>query len=66
VTVTLKVFTGSTLKATIPCGTVNQGAWQYKSWSCKLPKGTYTWKVYATDAAGHAQRSIASKKLTVK
>ena len=63
---TIKVYKGSSLKATISCGTVSQGYWHSKSWTCKLAKGSYAWKVYAKDSAGHAQLNIASKTLTVK
>jgi len=66
VNVTIKVYKGSKLKATIKCGTVGQGAWHTKSWKCKLAKGSYKWKVYATDAAGHSQQNVASKTLKVK
>lgn len=64
--VTIKVYKGSKLKATVACGSVSQGTWHTKSWKCKLAKGTYKWKVYATDAAGHAQRNVAVKTLKVK
>jgi streptogramin lyase len=65
VSATIKVYKGTTLKATISCGTVTQGVWHSKSWKCTLSKGSYTWKVYATDGAGNAQRNIASKTLKV-
>ncbi len=32
----------------------------------KLSKGTYVWKVYATDSAGHKQKRASSKLLRVK
>jgi DNA-binding beta-propeller fold protein YncE len=66
VRVTIKVYKGSKLKATLKLGTVSQGVWHTKSWKCKLAKGSYKWKVYATDAAGHAQQNVASKTLKVK
>ena len=31
-----------------------------------MAKGSYTWKVFATDLAGNTQSSIGSKKLTIK
>lgn len=64
--VTIKVYKGSSLKATIKCGSVAQGVWNTKKWTCKLAKGSYTWKVYATDAVGRTQRNIAAKTLKVK
>jgi sugar lactone lactonase YvrE len=66
VKVTIKIYKGSKLKATIACGNVSQGAWHTKTWTCKLAKGSYTWKVYASDGTGHAQRNVASKTFKVK
>ena len=66
VNVSIKIYKGSTLKTTIDCGSVSQGVWHTKSWKCTLARGTYKWKVYATDGAGHAQRNIASKVLKVR
>ncbi len=63
---TIRVYRGGVLKATIGCGTVSQGVWHTKSWTCKLARGSYVWKVYATDMAGHKQRNVAWKTLTVK
>ena len=31
-----------------------------------LPHGSYTWKVAATDAAGNVQKTVSSRKLTVR
>lgn len=64
--VKIKVYKGSTLKATIDCGWVGQGLWHTKSWTCKLAKGKYTWKVYATDSTAQTQHNVAAKTLTVK
>jgi sugar lactone lactonase YvrE len=66
VKVTIKIYKGKSLKKTISCGTVSQGYSHTKSWKDTLSKGTYTWKVYATDTAGHAQHNVASKTFTVK
>jgi sugar lactone lactonase YvrE len=66
VKVTIKIYKGSSLKKTISVGTVSQGAWHTKTWKCTLAKGTYTWKVYATDLTGHAQRNVAYKTFRVK
>jgi hypothetical protein len=65
VNVTIKVYKGTKLKSTISCGWVAQGVWNTKKWTCKLAKGTYTWKVYATDVVARTQRSVASKTLKV-
>ena len=66
-TVTIKIYKHNKLKKTIPVGSAaaTNSAQSYK-WTCKLAKGSYTWKVYATDLAGNAQISIGSKKLAVK
>jgi hypothetical protein len=66
--VTIRVFKGTTLEAAIACGTVSQGVWHTKSWTCKLAKGTYTWKVYATDGQGQpvTPGTEGHKTLTVK
>jgi hypothetical protein len=65
-TVTLKVFKGSRVKKTVKVGSRATGSAQSYSWNCGLPRGTYTWKVYATDQAGNAQVRMRSKSLTVK
>lgn len=62
----VKIYSGTRLKATISCGSVAQGFWHTKKWKCNLARGTYTWKVYATDSAGHTQRSVSYKTLKVK
>jgi DNA-binding beta-propeller fold protein YncE len=64
--VTIEIYKGSALKKTIVVGSVSQAAWHTKSWTCTLAKGTYKWKVYATDGTGHSQQNVASKTLTVK
>jgi hypothetical protein len=66
VNVTIKIYKGSSLKKTISCGRVSQGSWRTKTWKDTLAKGTYTWKVYASDLTGHAQRNVASKTFKVK
>lgn len=66
VKVTIKIYKGGSLKRTISVGSVSQGWYHTKSWKCTLAKGSYTWKVYANDGAGHNQRAVASKAFTVK
>jgi hypothetical protein len=63
--VTIKIYKGSSLKKTIAVGKVSQGSWHTKTWKDTLAKGSYTWKVYASDLTGHAQRNIASKTFKV-
>ena len=65
-TVWLKVFKGKSLKKSVKVGSRPTGSNQSYSWNCGLPRGTYTWKVYATDQAGNAQRRMTGKSLTVK
>jgi len=36
------------------------------AYTCSLARGTYTWKVYATDLAGNTQSTIGYRTLTVK
>jgi hypothetical protein len=66
VSVKIKIYKGTSFKKTISCGTVSQGYTHTKTWKAALASGKYTWKVYATDTAGHAQHNIASKALTIK
>ena len=65
-TVSLKVFKGKRLKKTVKVGSRPTGKAQSYSWNCGLPRGTYTWKVYATDQAGNTQVKMTGKTLTVK
>jgi hypothetical protein len=34
-------------------------------WACSLARGSYTWKVYATDKAGNPQVKIGPRPLVV-
>jgi hypothetical protein len=63
---TIKIYKGSSLKKTISLGSVSQAVWHTKSYKVTLAKGTYTWKVYATDEMLQTQRNVASKTLKVK
>ena len=54
-TVKIKIYKGTKLKKTLAVGSKPTGSAQTYKWTCKLPKGTYIWKVYATDLAGNAQ-----------
>lgn len=64
--VTLKIFKGSKLKKSLAAGSCTTNAKVGYKWRCVLPKGSYTLKVYAIDAAGNAQTRVGSAKLTVK
>ena len=64
--VTIKIYKGSALKKTLTVGTKAANAGLTYPYKCKLAKGKYTWKVYATDLAGNTQAKPAVKTLTVK
>ena len=65
-TVWLKVFKGKRLKKTAKLGSRATNRALSCTWKCGLARGTYTWKVFATDQAGNRQRSMTSKRLVVK
>jgi hypothetical protein len=65
VTIKIKRGNGSTAK-TLKKGDAPVNSTQTASFKCTLPKGTYTWEVYATDLAGNKQANVAKAKLTVK
>jgi photosystem II stability/assembly factor-like uncharacterized protein len=67
-TVTLKIKTkaGKTVKTLRP-GVKPMGATKLKAtFRCRLKTGTYRIWVYATDAAGHPQKTITKATLTVR
>jgi hypothetical protein len=53
-----------TLTATAPYATNKSVSFKWKK--CTLKKGTYSYKVYAYDLAGNAQRKAGGNKLTVR
>ena len=65
-TVTIKIYKGKKLKKTIMVGSKATNSAQSYKWTCKLAKGSYTWRVYAKDLAGNAQTKAGSKALVVK
>lgn len=64
--VRLRIYKGTRLRKKLTAGTRTTGSTQSYKWTCKLPKGKYTWKVYATDRNGRAAVTVGSKKLTVR
>jgi hypothetical protein len=64
--VRIKIYKGAKLKKTLNVGSRATGTALSFKWKATLAKGSYTWKVFATDLAGNAQSSIGSKKLTIK
>jgi len=66
-TVTLKIYRRTKLKQAIEVkGTCACNVKKTSTWRCRLPKGSYTLKVYATDVAGNVQSKVGIAKLTVK
>ncbi len=64
--VTIKIFNGAgKLRAKWTVGLVAANKILTHSHHCTLAKGTYTWRVYATDLAGNVQVTPAGKKLIV-
>ena len=53
-----------TLTATTPCATNKSVSLTWKK--CTLKRGSYSYKVYATDLAGNAQRKAGGNKLVVR
>jgi hypothetical protein len=64
--VTIKIYKGAKCVKKIPVGSVSTNAAKTFKWTCRLPKRSYVWKVYATDQAGNAQKSVGSKTMKVK
>ncbi len=63
---TLRVYRGRKPVKTIHVGRRATNTPQKCSWTCRLARGTYTWKVYATDLAGNRQGRIGSRRLVVR
>ena len=64
--VTIRIYKGSALKKTLVVGTKATNTALSYSYKCKLARGKYSWKVYATDLAGNAQAKPGVKTLKVK
>jgi subtilisin family serine protease len=66
--VVIKIYKGKKLKKQLKgVGWKATNRVQKYTWrKCTLKKGTYIWKVYATDQAGNVQRKMVTKKLVVK
>ena len=64
-TVTIKIVSGKKVMATLPVGTVaTNESLDYENTPAK--KGTYSYRVFATDIAGNVATSIGSARLSVK
>lgn len=64
--VTIKIYKGTRFKKTLNAGLKATGVNLTFRYKCKLAKGRYTWRVFATDLAGNTQVKPAVRKLTVK
>jgi hypothetical protein len=63
---TVKVYRSRRLVKTLPVGLRATNTALRYSWVCRLARGTYTWKVYATDLAGNRQGTIGAQLLRVR
>jgi C1A family cysteine protease len=62
----IRIYKKARLRKILVAGATKTGSVMIGTWKCTLAKGTYTWKVYATDLAGNPQRVIGKKTLVVK
>lgn len=62
----IKVYKGRKLVKVLKPGVKATNTAQKHTWTCRLARGKYTWKVYATDLAGNRQGKIGYRTLTVK
>jgi hypothetical protein len=66
-TVTVRIYKGTLLKQTLKLGLRKTNSEIRYVYTCRLARGSYTWKVYATDLAGNKQRSpVGARTLTVR
>jgi streptogramin lyase len=65
VDVVIRIFKGTALRKSVKVGSRATGRVQSYKWKCTLARGSYTWKVCATDLAGNLQRLAGKKWLTV-
>ncbi len=64
--VTVKIYKGAALKRTLALGLRNTNANISYRYLCTLPRGSYTWKVYAADLAGNTQSKTGQGGLAVR
>jgi hypothetical protein len=60
------IFKGHKRRATITLRAQPTNRALSHRYTCELAKGSYSWKVQATDAAGNAGKASTAKKLIVK
>ena len=64
--VTVKVYKGAALKRTLTLGLRTTNANISHRYLCTLPRGSYTWKVFAVDLAGNTQAKAGQGVLRVR
>ena len=64
--VEIRIYKKARLRKILVAGSTKTGSVMIGTWRCTLARGTYTWKVYATDLAGNAPHVIGKKTLVVK
>jgi hypothetical protein len=64
--VTIRIYKGTKLRKTLTVGLKATGVNLTRSYTCTLPKGKCSWKVYARDLAGNTQVKPGVRTLTVK
>ena len=64
--VEIRIYKKARLRKILVAGATKTGSVMIGTWRCTLARGTYTWKVYATDLAGNAPHVIGKKTLVVK
>jgi hypothetical protein len=62
----IRIYRGTKRVCTKALGTHLTNRTHTCSFRCKLRKGKYTWRVYATDLAGNTQAKAGVKRLGVK
>lgn len=61
----IRIYKGHRLVKTLKPRWVKTNLTGKYVWTCRLARGRYTWKLYATDQAGNRQRRPSTKTLTV-
>jgi C1A family cysteine protease len=64
--VEIRIYKKARLIKRLAADDVKTGSLMVGSWKCILGKGTYAWKVYATDLAGNPPHVIGRKTLVVR
>jgi subtilisin family serine protease len=62
----IRIYKGSRQLKTLRPGLVTTNRARTHTWTCRLARGRYTWKVFATDQAGNTQSRPGTRRLTVR